>query len=89
MKRNFNNKLAQLEEKLNYKESDDFVRYVYFKLVIQELSDSELDELIELGNKDLSAMSLKHDELIKRKMNQVKYGDIDQEFIERERKLFN
>ncbi|MFC0233932.1 hypothetical protein ACFFIF_08020 [Vagococcus entomophilus] len=34
-------------------------------------------------------MSYKHDELIKEKMNKGRYGDIDQEFIERERKLFN
>ncbi|MDT2849734.1 hypothetical protein P7H60_11335 [Vagococcus carniphilus] len=88
MKKKYSSKLNQIENKLNYKESDDFVRHIYHLLAIQDLSDQELDELIELGNKDLEAMSLKHDELIKVKMNEVKFGEIDQEFIEKERKIF-
>ena len=51
MKKRYSSKLNQIENKLNYKELDDIVRHIYHLLAIQDLSDQELDELIELGNK--------------------------------------
>lgn len=86
---NLTTRLNQLERKLSNEESDAFIRHIYHLLAIRDLSDQELDNLIELGEKDLDAMSLVNDELIKAKMNQVKFSEIDQEFIEKERKVFN
>ena len=86
---NLTTRLNQLERKLSNEESDAFIRHIYHLLAIRDLSDQALDNLIELGEKDLDAMSLVNDELIKAKMNQVKFSEIDQEFIEKERKVFN
>ncbi|MDT2849030.1 hypothetical protein P7H60_07620 [Vagococcus carniphilus] len=55
-------------------------------LSVMEWYIKEMLPLFESNKMD--TLSIRHDELIKAKMNEVKFGEIDQEFIEKERKIF-
>lgn len=88
VKSKYSSKLNRIENKLNYKESDEFVNHVYLRLVLTDMSDEKLSELINIGESELENMHKEIDDLINLKKKLIKFNEIDKKLVAGLRKNF-